>query len=101
MRLSNIIMIMIYLKYYFALKSTLTRKGKLAEILSKARYADNPSSYMVGYQDYDTIIEVTLPEFIKLSDNFETIPITRIHYIKKNDDVLYSKIVNTKGSEIV
>ncbi|HEV2192458.1 MAG TPA: DUF504 domain-containing protein [Nitrosopumilaceae archaeon] len=77
------------------------RKGKLAEILSKAMYADSPNSYTVGYQDYDTIIEVTLPEFIKLSDNFETIPITRIHHIKKGDKTLYSKIVNKKDSQII
>lgn len=78
----------------------MTRKGKLAEILSKARYADNPNSYIVGYQDFDAIIEVTLPEFIKLSDNFETIPITRIRYIKKRTKILYTKIVNTKDTEI-
>ena len=74
----------------------MTRKGKLAEILSKARYADNPNSYIVGYQDFDTTIEVTLPEFIKISDNFETIPITRIQYIKKEAKTLYTKIVNKK-----
>ncbi|HYL67390.1 MAG TPA: DUF504 domain-containing protein [Nitrosopumilaceae archaeon] len=76
------------------------RKGKLAEILSKARYADNPNSYMVGYLDYDTIKETTLPEFIKISDNFETIPITRIHHINKGGKTLYSKIVNKKDSDI-
>jgi hypothetical protein len=76
----------------------MTQKGKLAEILSKARYADDPNLYMVGYQDYNAIIEATLPEFMKLSDNFETIPITRIRHIKKKETVLYSKIVNTKGS---
>ena len=79
----------------------MTRKGKLAEILSKARYADNPNSYTVGYLDYNIIKEVTLPEFIKISDNFETIPITRIHHIKKWDKTLYSKIVNKKDSEII
>ena len=61
----------------------MSRKGKVAEIFSKAMYADNPDSYIIGYLDYDTIIEVTLPEFVKQSDNFETIPITRIQYIKK------------------
>ncbi|MGI0027912.1 MAG: DUF504 domain-containing protein [Nitrosopumilaceae archaeon] len=76
------------------------RKGKLAEILSKAKYADNPNSYMVGYLDYDTIKEVTLPEFIKISDNFEIIPITRIYHIRKGNDILYHKIVNKKDSEI-
>ncbi|HSF27483.1 MAG TPA: DUF504 domain-containing protein [Nitrosopumilaceae archaeon] len=67
------------------------RKGKLAEIFSKAMYADNPESYQIGYLDYDTIKEVTLPEFIKESENFETIPITRIKYIKKENTVLFSK----------
>ena len=67
------------------------RKGKLAEIFSKAKYADDPNSYMVGYLDYDIIKEVILPEFIKISDNFETIPITRIHYIKKGNRILFSK----------
>ena len=76
------------------------RKGKLAEILSKAKYADNPNSYIVGYLDYDTIKEVTLPEFIKISDNFETIPITRIQHVRKGNGVLYTKIVNKKDSEI-
>ncbi len=67
------------------------QKGKLAEIFSKAKYADNPNSYIVGYLDYDIIKEVTLPEFIKISDNFETIPITRIQHIKKGSRILFSK----------
>jgi len=75
----------------------MSRKGILAEILSKARYADNPNLYIVGYLDYDTMKEVALPEFIKISDSFETIPITRIYHIKKGDEVLYSKIVKTDG----
>ena len=69
----------------------MTRKGKLAEIFSKAMYADNPESYLVGFLDYGTIRKVTLPEFIIESDNFETIPITRIQYIKKENTVLFSK----------
>ena len=69
----------------------MSRKGKVAEIFSKAMYADNPDSYIIGYLDYDTIREVTLPEFIKQSDNFETIPITRIQYIKKENRVLFTK----------
>ena len=69
----------------------MSRKGKLAEIFSKAKYADNPNSYIVGYLDFDIIKEVTLPEFIEMSDNFETIPITRIHHIKKGNRILFSK----------
>ena len=65
------------------------RKGKITEIFSKAIYADNPTSYIVGYLDYDSIKEVTLLEFIKVSDNFETIPITRIRFIKKENRILF------------
>ena len=67
------------------------RKGKIAEIFSKAIYADNPTSYIVGYLDYDSVKEVTLPEFIKVSENFETIPITRICFIKKGNRILFHK----------
>ena len=67
------------------------RKGKLTEIFSKAKYADNPNSYIVGYLDFDIIKKVTLPEFIEISDSFETIPITRIYYIKKGNRILFSK----------
>jgi len=69
----------------------MSRKGKLAQIFSKAMYADNPDSYRVGYLDFDIIKEATLPEFIKISDNFETIPISRIQYVKKENTVLFSK----------
>ena len=69
----------------------MSRKGKLTEIFSKAMYADNPESYRVGYLDYDIIKEVSLPEFIKESDNFEMIPVTRIQYVKKENTVLFSK----------
>jgi hypothetical protein len=70
----------------------MARKGRLTEIFSKALYADNPNSYTIGFLDYDIIKEITLPEFIKESDNFETIPITRIQYIKKQNRVLFSKV---------
>ncbi|VVC05498.1 Uncharacterised protein [uncultured archaeon] len=79
----------------------MSRKGKLTEIFSKAMYTDNPNSYIVGYLDYNIIKEVTLPEFIKISDNFEIIPITRIQHVMKGNDVLYSKVVNKKDSNIL
>jgi len=69
----------------------MTRKGKLSQILSNALYNDNPELYLVGYLDFNEVKEVTLPEFIKISENFETIPATRITYIKKEDVILYSK----------
>ena len=67
------------------------RKGKLEEILSKAKFYDDMELYQVSYRDFDSIVSVTLKEFIFLSSNFESIPITRIVEIKKGSDVVYSK----------
>ncbi|MGI0007110.1 MAG: DUF504 domain-containing protein [Nitrosotalea sp.] len=70
----------------------MTRKGIVAEIFSKALYCDNPKLYFVGYIDRRITKETTLDEFLKLSENFELIPATRITYIKKENNILYSKI---------
>lgn len=67
------------------------RKGVLKEIISKALYADEPSLYTVGYRDLDQIKEIPLLEFIKESDNFNLIPITRIMYIRKGKEIMYYK----------
>ena len=69
----------------------MTRKGKIAEIFSNALYHDNPELYLVGYIDFSKTLETTLVEFLKLSENFETIPASRIVYIKKGSDTLYYK----------
>ncbi|MDE1727638.1 MAG: DUF504 domain-containing protein [Thaumarchaeota archaeon] len=69
----------------------MARKGIVAEIFSKAIYNDKPQSYIVGYIDRGTTKEVTLEEFLKRSENFEIIPATRIAYIKKENNILYSK----------
>ena len=61
---------------------SVAKKGKIEEIFSKARYADEPNTYKVFFRDLDIIREVTLPDFIVESNNFETIPITRIEMIK-------------------
>ncbi len=67
------------------------KKGKIEEIFSKARFADDPNTYKVFFRDFDIIREVTLPDFIVESNNFETIPITRIEMIKKDDKILFEK----------
>ena len=69
----------------------MTKKGIIEEIFSKAKFADNPMLYMVFYRDLDTIREMTLPDFLKESNNFEIIPITRIQLIKKNNKILFRK----------
>jgi hypothetical protein len=72
----------------------MTRKGILEEVFSKALYADNPDLYSVSYRDFDSIIEVPLPEFIRLSENFELIPSNRIFEVKKGQIVLYHKYLS-------
>ena len=69
----------------------MTKKGAIAEILSRALHHDNPDLYLVGYLEFDTIKEVTLPEFLILSENFQVIPATRIYYLKKGMEILYKK----------
>lgn len=69
----------------------MTKKGKIEEILSKARFVENPKDYKIIYRDFENFIEKSLPEFIKESENFQTIPITRIEMIKKNNTVLFKK----------
>ena len=79
----------------------MTKKGKLSQILSKALYNDIPELYLVGYLDFNEVKETPLPEFIKISENFEVIPATRIVYIKKENVTLYSKSLRKirKGSD--
>jgi len=74
----------------------MTRKGKIAEIISNALYNDNPELYLVGYIDFSTTRETTLEKFLELSENFETVPASRIVYIKKENDVLYSRVTSNK-----
>jgi hypothetical protein len=67
------------------------RKGRLDEIFSKALYADDATLYVVGYRDFDSIVEVPLPEFVELSENFAVIPQSRIALVKKGEKVLYRR----------
>jgi hypothetical protein len=69
----------------------LTRKGRLEEIFSKALHADDPSLYFVSYRDLANIIEVTLDEFVKLSENFSVIPASRITRVRRGEETLYIK----------
>lgn len=69
----------------------MTKKGIIADIFSKARFADESQSYKIFYRNFERIIETTLPEFLIQSDNLQTIPISRIKKIKKNNTVLFEK----------
>lgn len=70
----------------------MVRKGQVAEILSKALHSDDPASYSVRYLDFGETKEIPLLEFLKLSENFEVIPASRIVFIMKKNTILYSKL---------
>ena len=81
-----------HLKLIRVIKDNATvKKGKIEEIFSKAKFADNPDEYRVFYRDFEKIVETTLPRFIEESDNFQTIPISRIEKIQKNNTILFEK----------
>ncbi len=69
----------------------MARKGKLQEIMSRALHADDPRLYSVTYRDFDELKEVSLQEFLKLSEDFQTIPASRIVYVKKLNEIVYRK----------
>ena len=69
----------------------MVRKGRLEEIFSKALYADDAALYSVSYRDFNSIMEVPLLEFVKLSENFQVIPQNRIMLVKKGEQILYCK----------
>ncbi|MCI4431998.1 MAG: DUF504 domain-containing protein [Nitrosopumilus sp.] len=75
----------------------MVKKSIIEEIFSKARFADDTSTYKIFYRDFERVKETTLTEFIKESNDFQTIPISRIKAIKKNHRILFEK--NSKKIE--
>ena len=73
------------------------KKGIIEEIFSKSRFSDESNLYIVSFRDFEKIREITLPEFIIESDNFQKIPISRITKFTKNNTVLFEK--NSKQDE--
>ncbi|AJM92789.1 MULTISPECIES: DUF504 domain-containing protein [Nitrosopumilus] len=69
----------------------MVKKGAIEEIFSKAKFADESKSYKIFYRNFEKTVETTLPEFLIQSDNLQTIPISRIKKIKKNNTVLFEK----------
>ena len=69
----------------------MARKGLLDEIFSKALYADDAALYSVSYRDFENIVEVPLPEYVELSENYQVIPQSRIVLVKKSGQTLYRK----------
>ena len=73
------------------------KKGRLEEIFSKAIYADDPRRYSVSYRDFESVVQVPLLEFLKLSENFELIPANRIVVVSKEGKVIYRKFSEIKS----
>ena len=70
----------------------MVKKGIVEEIFSKAKFSKEIELYNVSYRDFDKIKEITLSEFIKESEEFSKIPISRIIRIKKNNTILFAKV---------
>lgn len=68
-------------------------KGKIKEIISKAKFGDNMQDYKIVYRDFEKLVEVGLGEFLKISGNFEAIPMSRIQIITKKNKILFQKTV--------
>jgi uncharacterized protein (UPF0248 family) len=69
----------------------MVRKGRLQEIISKALHADDTKLYMIAYRDFDQIKELSLRDFLKVSEDFQTIPASRIVYVKRSNEIVYRR----------
>ena len=72
----------------------MTKKGILDEIFSKARFSDEPSIYKVIYRDLNHDIEMNLVDFILESNNFQSIPASRIKMVIRKSKIVFQKEVN-------
>jgi uncharacterized protein (UPF0248 family) len=82
--------LMAYILYINKLR-LMTKKGELQEIISKALYADDASLYFITYRDYKDYKQINLSDFILISENFQTIPASRIIKIELKGQLLYEK----------
>ena len=67
------------------------KKVIIKEIISRAVYLNELDKYDVSYRDFEDIVTVPLREFMKISENLEIIPITRIDQIKRDSCIIYKK----------
>ena len=67
------------------------KKGIIEEIFSKAQFSEEANLYIVSFRDFEKIREITLPNFIIESDNFQKILSSRITKIRSHT-ILFEKI---------
>ncbi len=70
----------------------MVKKGIIEEIFSKVRFSEDSNSHIVSFRDFEKIREITLPNFIIESDNFQKIPSSRITEIRRSHTILFEKI---------
>ena len=73
----------------------MTKKGILDEIFSKARFADEPSIYKVAYRNFNQDRMINLMDFILESNNFQSIPASRIKMIMRKSKIIFQKESST------
>ncbi len=61
----------------------MVRKGRQEEIFSKAMCADDPAMHSVKYRDFENIVEVSMQEFVELSESM---------HVKRGREGLYRKL---------
>ena len=69
----------------------MVKKGIVEEIFSKAKFSNEQELYTISYRDFERIKEMALSDFVKESENFSKIPVSRILKIKKNNTILFEK----------
>ena len=76
----------------------MTKKGIVEEIFSKAQFFDHNEKYLIFYRNFHKVYKQELKKFVIDSDNFQTIPASRIIRITKNNKILFEK--QSKSSEL-
>ncbi len=59
--------------------------------MSKALHGDDPSLYTVIYRDLRENVEVSLLEFLAISEDFTRIPASRILEIKRRGVMVFAR----------
>lgn len=65
-------------------------KGELEELFSYARFADDKDRYSIVYRDFDTLVEVSLPEWDAAATE-DHIPDHRIVEVRRDGRTLFKR----------
>ena len=66
------------------------KKGRIEEIINRAKYFEGIEHYTIIYRDLENYIEVSLEEWFQLSE-LNSIPLHRIQKIKHFDQVIFER----------